>query len=165
MGVLLSLLLQGRGLYCYYSRRLTVPLLSSNKIRILLFKLSQPHLFPMLNFYTPENTRKTGMFSDVFKVYRNVTLGKNGLWQANYVKNNFLIQPVAPDDIIGVLRCHWKETRKGCCTSPKCSCRSNSLNHAYQRVDTVVGMAVITVAYVIIVRKVMMTMSRTVFWR
>ena len=119
----------------------------------------------MLNFYTPENTRKTGMFSDVFKVYRNVTLGKNGLWQANYVKNNFLIQPVAPDDIIGVLRCHWKETKKGCCTSPKCSWRSNSLNHAYQRVDTVVGMAVITAAYVIMVTKVMMTMSKTIFLR
>ena len=152
-------------MYCYYSRKLTVPLLSSNKIRILFLKLSQPHLFPMLNFYTPESTRKTGMFSDVFKVYRNVTLGKNGLWQANYVKNNFLIQPVAPDDIIGVLRCHWKETRKGCCTSPKCSCRSNSLNHAYQRVDTVVGMAVITAAYAIMVRKVMMTMSRTILLR
>ena len=60
-------------------------------------------------------------------MYRNVTLGRNGLRQANYVKNNFIFQPVAPNDIISMIGCNCKETKKGSCTSAKCSCRSNGL--------------------------------------
>ena len=60
-------------------------------------------------------------------MYRNVTLGRNKLQQANYVKNNFIFQPVVPDNIISVVRCNCKETKKGCCTSAKCSCRINGL--------------------------------------
>ena len=60
-------------------------------------------------------------------MYRNVTLGRNGLRQANYVKNNFILQPVAPDNIIRVVRCNCKETKKRCCTSAECSCKSNGL--------------------------------------
>ena len=60
-------------------------------------------------------------------MYRNVTLGKNGLRQTNYVQNNFIFQPVALDHIISVVRCNCKETKKGCCTSAKCLCRNNGL--------------------------------------
>ena len=60
-------------------------------------------------------------------MYRNVTLGRYGLRQANYVKNNFIFQAVEPNDIISVVRCNCKKTKKGCCISAKCSCRSNGL--------------------------------------
>ena len=43
------------------------------------------------------------------------------------MKNNVISQLVALDDIISVVRCNCKETRKGCCTLAKCSCRSNGL--------------------------------------
>ena len=45
------------------------------------------------------------------------------------MKNNFIFQPVAPDDIISVIRCNCKEKNKGCCTSAKCSCRCNGLKY------------------------------------
>ena len=41
--------------------------------------------------------------------------------------NSFLFQPVAPDDIMSVVRCNCKETKKGCCTTKRCSCRSTGL--------------------------------------
>ena len=114
-------------MYCYYSRRLIVSLLSNNKIGILLFKLSQPKCSQCEIYIPPENTRKTRRFSDVSKVYRSVTLGRNGLLQAYYVRDNFVFQPVVPNDIISVVRCNCKETKEGCCTSAKCSCRSDGL--------------------------------------
>ena len=63
----------------------------------------------------------------------NVTLGRKRLRQANYVKNNFIFQSVAPDDIISVVICNNKETKKGCCTSAKCSNRSNGLKRVSAR--------------------------------
>ena len=60
-------------------------------------------------------------------MYRNVILGRNGLQQANYVQNNFIFQSVALGDIISVVRCNCKETKKGCCTSAKGLWRNNDL--------------------------------------
>ena len=38
------------------------------------------HLFPMLHFYAPWKHKRIVRFSRVFKGYRNVTLGTNGLY-------------------------------------------------------------------------------------
>ena len=113
-------------MFCYYSKRLIVSFLSSNKIRILWLQLSQHICSQCQVSIPPENLRNTGRFSDFFKVH-NVTLGRNRLRQANYVKNIFFFQSVAHDDIISVVRCNCKETKKGRCTSAKCSYRSNGL--------------------------------------
>ena len=44
------------------------------------------------------------------------------------MKNNFIFQPISPDGTpdgtsVSVVRCNCKETKNGCCTSAKCSCR------------------------------------------
>ena len=41
------------------------------------------HFSPMLHFYTPWKHKKTWRFSNIFRGYRNVTLGKNELMGNN----------------------------------------------------------------------------------
>ena len=50
---------------------------------------------------------------------------RSGLGQANYEKNSFIFQSAAPVDIIIVVRCNCKKTKKVCCTLAKCLCRRN----------------------------------------
>ena len=51
----------------------------SMNVDLMSLMLTLIHYFPKLHFYNPWKYRKTLMFSDVLREYRNIILGRNGL--------------------------------------------------------------------------------------